>query len=135
MEMNKGVLLVAALVIVAAIGFFTFSSFSSMTSNVTDVDSSKNTNAGNTATIKIINIDATRWQYDRSTITVKKGEHIKIIINNVDTKHGIIIPELGVSGIESVDFVADKTGTFEFKCPTFCGEGHKSMTGTLIVTE
>ena len=35
---------------------------------------------------------------------------MKLIINNADTPHGIRIPELGVSGVESLEFVADKIG-------------------------
>ena len=46
-----------------------------------------------------------------------------------------MIPDLGVSGIDSVEFTADKAGTFEFRCPTMCGQGHMNMKGTLIVTE
>ncbi len=82
---------------------------------------------------KVINIDASRFQYSQNVIKVKKGEHVKILINNKDTQHGITIPDLGVSGIDSVEFTADKAGTYEFRCPTMCGKGHKDMKGTLIV--
>ena len=90
------------------------------------------TNDGDDNT-KLINIKTSRWSYEPETITVKKGDHVKIIINNTDTTHGIVIPELGVSGIESVEFTADKPGTYAFNCPTMCGAGHKDMKGTLIV--
>lgn len=96
---------------------------------------------GNTGTqetgndVNVITINAQRFEYSSSTITVKKGEKVKLVINNEDTTHGISIPELGVRGIDSVEFTPDKAGTFSFRCPTFCGEGHKQMTGTLIVTE
>ena len=33
----------------------------------------------------------------------------------------------------SVEFVADKQGTFSFFCNVFCGSGHGNMKGTLIV--
>ena len=81
----------------------------------------------------VITVDAQRWQYSMSTITVKKGDHVKIIINNKDTTHGMTIPEYGVSGIDSIEFTADKSGTFEFRCPTPCGSGHMGMKGTLVV--
>ena len=32
-----------------------------------------------------------------------------------------------------IEFIADKTGTFTFKCNVPCGSGHKTMAGTLIV--
>lgn len=83
--------------------------------------------------VHVITLKASRFQYSPSTITVSKGEHVKIVMENLDTTHGIAIPDYGVSGTDSVEFVADKAGTFEFHCPTFCGPGHKEMTGTLIV--
>ena len=88
-----------------------------------------------TSQVKVIPLDAKRWQYTPTTITVKKGDNVKITLTNEDTKHGISIPGYNVQGIDSVEFTADKTGSFEFHCPTFCGSGHKNMTGTLIVTE
>ncbi len=86
-----------------------------------------------TSPTKVINLKAKRWTFTPGTITVKKGDHVKIIIDNTDTTHGIMIPDLGVSGIDSVEFTADKAGTYEFRCPTMCGEGHRDMKGTLIV--
>lgn len=87
---------------------------------------------GNT---KIISITAKKYDYTPGTITVKKGEHVKIVVENKDTEHGIVIPDLNVRGINSVEFNADKAGTFEFYCPTFCGSGHREMKGKLIVEE
>ncbi len=84
---------------------------------------------------KVITIQASRWSYTPGTITVKKGEHVTLMMNNTDKGHGIAIPDLGVSGIDSVEFTPDKAGTYEFHCPTFCGQGHQNMTGTLIVEE
>ncbi len=89
--------------------------------------------ADNSQPVREIKISASRFQYSPGTITVKQGEHVKITIDNTDTTHGMVIPELGVSGIGSVEFTADKAGNYEFHCPTMCGSGHKSMKGMLIV--
>lgn len=85
--------------------------------------------------INTITIQAERFEYTPNVVRVKKGEKVKIIVDSKDTAHGIVIPDFGVSGIYSVEFTADKAGTFTFKCPTYCGEGHNEMTGTLIVEE
>ncbi len=85
--------------------------------------------------LRVINLRAVKFSYDPGTITVKKGEHVRIVIDNSDTTHGIVIPSLGVSGIDSMEFTANTSGTYEFKCPTFCGSGHRNMTGTLVVEE
>ncbi len=120
--MNKKIVVsVAILVLLAAIGFFVFGH---STGKVT---------VNNDGTNKVFKIEASRFQYSPGTITVKKGDHVKIIIDNKDTTHGISIPGYSVSGLDSVEFVADKVGTFEFHCPTFCGSGHKEMAGTLVV--
>ena len=87
---------------------------------------------------KVIEVQASRWQYSPGTnepIKVKKGDHVKLTITNKDTKHGIFIPDFGVTGIDSVEFTADKVGTFSFQCPTMCGAGHKTMKGTIVVEE
>ncbi len=138
--MKKGLIVVlVAIVVVAVVGFLIFNK-SGGSSNSANLESTNptvggsNTQAsGGNSPTKIINLDAQRFQYTPNTITVKKGDIVKIVMNNIDTTHGIAIPDFGVSGVDSVQFTADKAGTFEFHCPTMCGSGHKEMTGTLIV--
>lgn len=83
----------------------------------------------------VINLAASRYEYSPATIRVKKGQHVKIIVNNIDTQHGITIPALNLRGMNSVEFDAMNAGTYEFKCPTMCGTGHREMKGTLIIEE
>lgn len=111
----------AILIVVIVAGLFVYKSGSA----------TGNANSG-TPTV-VITLNASRFQYDPGTITVHKGDLVKIVINSLDTTHGIAIPDFGVSGVDSVQFVADKTGTFQFHCPTPCGPGHRDMVGTLIV--
>ena len=130
--MNKKILLGLVVLLVFSTLLF---GCTTTTKQAKDTNSSPTGNftGSSSGTTKVINLDATRWSYSQQTITVKQGDHVIINVNNVDTTHGIAIPDYGVSGIESVDFVATKTGTFQFRCPTMCGSGHKTMTGTLIV--
>ena len=81
-----------------------------------------------------IKLDAKRYFYSPNSITVKNGQRVKITINNIDTSHGIDVPDFRVSGKDSVEFVANKTGLFIFRCIVNCGEGHMEMVGTLTVT-
>ncbi len=85
--------------------------------------------------INTITIQAERFEYTPNVVKVKKGERVRIIVESKDATHGIAIPDLGVSGLDSVEFIANKGGMFAFICPTYCGEGHKEMSGTLIVEE
>jgi cytochrome c oxidase subunit 2 len=34
----------------------------------------------------------------------------------------------------TVEFVADKAGTFTFSCSVYCGKGHRGMKGELVVS-
>jgi len=60
--------------------------------------------------VKEFTIDAFRFGYNPNTVAVKKGDRVRLSINNTDTKHGIRIPDLGISDNESLEFVVDKSG-------------------------
>lgn len=86
-----------------------------------------------------ISMTAKRWEFEPGTITVKKGQKVKLNIKSVDVTHGFALPDFGVSqrlepGKEvTVEFTADKKGTFTFFCNVACGSGHSGMKGTLVV--
>lgn len=93
----------------------------------------KTGNAIKDAEIKEFTVKAFRFGYTLDTITVNKGDKVKIIINNTDTLHGMRIPDLGIRGDETLEFTADKTGEFDWYCANMCGEKHMQMKGKLIV--
>lgn len=83
--------------------------------------------------VKEFTIKAFRYGYDPNTITINKGDKVKITIDNTDAPHGIQISAFGVQGVDSIEFTADKSGEFEWHCYIPCGPGHAEMTGKLIV--
>ncbi len=85
--------------------------------------------------VREIVIDAKRFEYSPNVIKIKEGERIRIKVNNLDTEHGMSIPELGFESHDEVgaEFVFDKKGTFDFYCHHYCGEGHSQMKGVIIV--
>ncbi|MBS3126603.1 cupredoxin domain-containing protein [Candidatus Woesearchaeota archaeon] len=91
------------------------------------------------STVKEFAMTAKRWEFTPSSITVNKGDTVKLTITSEDVTHGFNLPEFGVNAqlqpgkTIAVEFVADKTGTFSFFCSVFCGTGHSGMRGTLIV--
>lgn len=91
--------------------------------------------------LKEFDVEAKQFVFNPGTITVEKGDLVRLHITSDGVNHGIAIPDFGVSqqlpaGERiTVEFTADKAGEFTFFCNVFCGSGHKSMTGTLIVTE
>lgn len=92
-----------------------------------------------TQAVRSFSMTAKQWSFEPSTITVNKGDKVKLTIKSVDVNHGFAISEFGVNRTlaagktEVIEFTADKTGTFSFFCSVMCGSGHKSMKGTLIV--
>jgi heme/copper-type cytochrome/quinol oxidase subunit 2 len=89
--------------------------------------------------VKEFTVTAKQWSFEPATITVKKGDKVKMKITSVDVAHGIRLAEFAVSERLSpgktvnVEFVADKVGSFSFFCSVSCGSGHRSMKGTLVV--
>ncbi len=128
--MKKGIVL-AIVVLLAASAITGIWFFRQGTADATTANVVKNVN--NNAGVKEFKVDAVRFDYTPNTLTVKKGDKVKITINNVDTMHGIRIPDLDVRGNAVLEFTADKKGEFTWYCNTFCGEGHTQMKGRLIV--
>ncbi len=136
MNRNLVIAIIVGLVVASGIVWYMTTGISdTRISGKTNLESSAEVSSSVSGTARVIDVKASRFSYDPGTITVKKGDKIKLNIDNSDTSHGIIISELSVSGIDSVEFTADKVGTYEFKCPTMCGSGHRTMNGTLIVEE
>lgn len=93
----------------------------------------------NALSIKLFTITAKNWEFSPSTIKVKKGDTVRLTIKSVDVDHGFKLVDFNVNQplkpgqTATVEFIADKSGSFSFTCNVFCGPGHKDMRGTLIV--
>lgn len=72
-------------------------------------------------------------------MAVNKGDTVKLTITSSDVTHGFSLNEFGINKVVNagdtvtVEFVADKTGNFNFFCSVVCGSGHGSMKGILTV--
>lgn len=95
----------------------------------------------NGRTERTIHMGVRQYAWDPSTLTVKKGELVRLVIHNADVMHGIVIPELGIMEGDIppegavIEFTPNKVGVFEFFCSVYCGEGHMEMRGKVIVEE
>jgi cytochrome c oxidase subunit II len=84
---------------------------------------------------------AKNYEFDPDVITVKKGEKVRLFIAAMDHDHGFKIQgydidqELKKDSTATIEFTADKAGTFEFKCSVYCGSGHRKMKGKLVVEQ
>ena len=89
--------------------------------------------------LKEFNITAKQFGFEPDIITVNKGNAVKLKITSIDVTHGFSINEYNIrETLEpgktiTVEFVADKSGTFQFFCSVYCGIKHAEMRGKLIV--
>ena len=88
---------------------------------------------------KTFTIEGKDYAFLPSTITVNKGDKVKIVFQNTDGVHDFVIDQFRVAtktireGQEDiVEFTADTAGTFEYYCSV---GNHRlmGMAGTLIV--
>jgi heme/copper-type cytochrome/quinol oxidase subunit 2 len=79
--------------------------------------------------------------YTPSTIHVKKGEPIELVLRSADVTHGFAIDALNVAvevapgPATVVQINPTVAGSYEFHCVVRCGKGHANMRGTLIVED
>lgn len=91
--------------------------------------------------IKEFEVDGSNFEFSVKEIKVKKGDTVRIVFSVADGFHDWVIDEfeaktaqLKTGESETIEFVADETGTFEYYCSV--GE-HRAMgmVGKLIVEE
>ena len=86
-----------------------------------------------------IEMTAKKYEFAPSVIKVKQGDHVKLVITATDRDHGIKLATYNIDqrlpkGVATtVEFTADRAGTFPFQCSVMCGLGHGRMKGRLIV--
>lgn len=91
------------------------------------------------SSVKTIEMTAEQWKWTPNTITVNEGDTVVIHITSKDVTHGFHLPAFNIDEqivpgkTITVQFVADKKGTFPWACSVFCGAGHVGMTGALVV--
>lgn len=84
-------------------------------------------------------IHAKKFSFTPSILKVNKGDNVSIRLLSEDVHHGFYLDgyELEMSArpgqSESLNFIADKTGKFNFRCSVTCGEFHPYMIGYIII--
>jgi len=89
---------------------------------------------------RVIKVSAKRFTFTPSVIPLRKGEPVVLELTTEDIFMGFNLPDFGVRSdivpgkTMKVAFTPDKAGTFTFLCDVFCGEGHETMSGKVVVT-
>jgi len=106
--------------------------------------------------VQVVEMTAKKYEYSPDEIHVKKGTRVQLKIRAIDRTHGFKIrlypegaPEKGEPGLRmeeaqnnfkleenqerTIEFVAERPGTYIFRCSVVCGMGHRGMSGKIIV--
>ena len=88
---------------------------------------------------RVFRIDARQFAYSPSELKVNTGDTVTLELISDDVVHGLYVDGYDVS-IEAdpgqpktLTFVADKPGSFRFRCNVTCGAMHPFMIGKLTV--
>ena len=86
---------------------------------------------------------AVRSHYTPEHVVVKEGDHVRWHITNIerakDATHGFAIPMWNINlslepgETQTLEFDADRAGTYSYYCTEFCSALHLEMTGYLLV--
>lgn len=144
--MNQRILIAAVAILILIGGYFFYQNSQNQTSSTTKVDLSspssspaESTSSSAAVAVKEFNVTGSSFKFDPAIITVNKGDLVKINFQNVGGTHSLVLDDFNVktevlSGgkSQSIQFTADKSGTFEYYCSV---GNHRAMgmTGKLVV--
>jgi cytochrome c oxidase subunit II len=106
--------------------------------------------------VQVIEITAKKYEYSASPIHVKSGTKVQLKITAADRDHGFKIAAVpdsaatnGTPGLiftsvqdcwqlkqgetTTIEFLAQTSGTYTFRCCHTCGLGHRGMKGQIVV--
>ena len=81
------------------------------------------------------------WSFTPNEIRVPAGSTVTFYITSKDVQHGFLIQGTNINVMVLPGYVSkltyrfDKPGTYTFVCTEFCGLGHQSMFGRIIVEQ
>ena len=88
---------------------------------------------------RIIQIQASRFEYSPAILSVNPGDRVTIELAATDVVHGLSIDGYNLAltadpgQTARLTFVADRQGSFRFRCTVTCGNMHPFMVGKLKV--
>ncbi len=90
---------------------------------------------------KEFTIWASQFDYTPAVITVQQGDYVRVNLKTADVAHGWYIDGYDVNikvrggRTTSVEFIADKAGTFKIRCSVTCGPFHPFISGKFVVEQ
>lgn len=84
-------------------------------------------------------VEGGMFYFTPEELEVNVGDTVRIVYKNLEGRHDLVIDEFGVrtqvlNGVaeETIEFVADRSGTFEYYC-SIGNHRAQGMVGTLVV--
>lgn len=90
-------------------------------------------------TERVFRVEASRFAYSPSILSVNPGDRVVIELVATDVVHGLTIDGYGLEVVGDpgqtarLTFLADRSGSFRFRCSATCGGMHPFMIGKLQV--
>ena len=87
-----------------------------------------------------LTMGAAQFAFDPPVLRVNRGDRVRLTLKATDVVHGFYLDKYGVEArltpglSRRVEFVADRTGKFRYRCSVSCGALHPFMTGDLLVS-
>jgi len=84
-------------------------------------------------------LSARSFAFEPGIVRVNRGDTVVVRLEATDVVHGLYLDGYGLSAVAEpgrpaeITFVADRTGTFRFRCSVSCGNLHPFMIGKLVV--
>lgn len=93
-----------------------------------------------TATYEIFYV-AKMWTFEPQEVYLPVGSEVDLYLTSSDVVHGFHIEKKGVNlmavpgGINKTSFKFTERGVYKIVCHEYCGTGHQSMQGEIIVNK
>ncbi|MES0371340.1 MAG: hypothetical protein ABUK11_03585 [Mariprofundaceae bacterium] len=84
---------------------------------------------------------ARNYDFGKFTLELQKGKTYQLKLAAKEMRHAIVIHQLGIQNrikvgeIKTIEFIPKRAGTFDVICGEWCGMGHASMVGKIIIIE
>lgn len=91
------------------------------------------------AATRHIHVNASQFEFTPGRMHVHQGDRVVITLTASDVVHGFYLDGYGFKtrvepGVaQKIEFVANKTGKFRYRCAVNCGSLHPFMIGELVV--
>jgi heme/copper-type cytochrome/quinol oxidase subunit 2 len=88
---------------------------------------------------RVFRVDASQFSFNPGVLAVNPGDRVTLELRSTDVVHGLYLDGYGLSVVAdpgqtaTLTFIADRPGSFRFRCSVPCGDIHPFMLGRLHV--